>query len=139
MSICFESPRLQRGDMLIESMVGVLITSVLGAGLAFVGARVMNSQRDAKVEQMAVERMRDQLQTNGVGLCGSSTVAISLPVVGQQDVAVECAAATATISVGGLAYPITAPQKVDLRITPVALGIKGAEAGDTALLLSSEQ
>ena len=90
MSICFDPPRRQRGDMMLEALVGVLITSIIGAGLAHVVANVMNSQRDAKVENLMVERLRDSLHGQGVGLCGSATLEISLPNGEARNAAVSC-------------------------------------------------
>lgn len=66
----FSSPsRLQRGDVLLEALVGVLITGLIGAGLAGVTARVLNSQHDAAVGAVLVNEMRNVLQINGVDLC----------------------------------------------------------------------
>lgn len=44
MSTCSNCTRHQRGDVLLEALVGVLITCLIGAGLAGVTARVLNSQ-----------------------------------------------------------------------------------------------
>lgn len=70
MSTCSNSARHQRGDVLLEALVGVLITSLIGAGLAGVTARVLNSQHDAAVGAVLVNEMRNVLQINGVDLCG---------------------------------------------------------------------
>lgn len=137
MSICFDSPRRQRGDMMLEALIGVLITSVIGAGLAQVAGRVMNSQRDAKIENLAVERLRDQLQSRGVALCGSS-VQIELP-TGSKDVAVACEAASPNLTVSGITRAVDAPQQVELKVAATDLGIRGATGSDAPLTLSSRQ
>lgn len=138
MSTCFDSPRRQRGDMMLEALVGVLITSVIGAGLAHVAANVMNSQRDAKVENLVVERLRDSLQSTGTGLCGGSELSLDLP-TGKQNASVSCEAAAATVSVAGVARTIDAPQRVDLTVSAKVLGSRGAGTDDPDLLLSSRQ
>ncbi len=139
MSICFDPPRRQRGDMMLEALFGVLITSIIGAGLAHVAAGVMNSQRDAKVENLVVERLRDSLQTQGVGLCGSGTLAISMPNGESKSAAVSCEAATATVAMAGVARTVDAPQRVDLTVAATDLGSKGANENDPDLLVSTKQ
>lgn len=139
MSICFDPPRRQRGDMMLEALVGVLITSIIGAGLAHAVANVMNSQRDAKVENLVVERLRDSLQTQGVGLCGSGTLEISMPNGESKNAAVSCEAATATIAMAGVARSVDAPQRVDLTVAATDLGSKGANENDPDLLVSTKQ
>lgn len=139
MSTCFDPPRRQRGDMMLEALFGVLITSVIGAGLAHVAASVMNSQRDAKVENLVVERLRDNLQTRGVALCGGSKVTIEMPNGSSTDAAINCEAASATITVAGVARSVDAPQRVDLTVKAVDLGGRKAGEDDPDLLLSTRQ
>ncbi|MGE8232193.1 MAG: type IV pilus modification PilV family protein [Stenotrophomonas sp.] len=139
MSICFDPPRRQRGDMMLEALVGVLITSIIGAGLAHVVANVMNSQRDAKVENLMVERLRDSLHGQGVGLCGSATLEISLPNGEARNAAVSCEPATATLAMAGVERTVEAPQRVDLTVTASDLGNKGAGEDDPDLLVSTRQ
>ena len=135
MSICFDSPRRQRGDMMLEALIGVLITSVIGAGLAHVVGRVLSSQRDAKVENLVVEQLRSQLQGEGVGLCDGRTVTIALP-GGDKAVAVDCEVAAANITVAGIERAVDAPQRVELRVAAADLGIGDESA---PLIVSSRQ
>lgn len=139
MSICFDPPRRQRGDIMLEALVGVLITSIIGAGLAHVVANVMNSQRDAKVENLMVERLRDSLHGQGVGLCGSNTLQISLPNGATKNAAVSCEAATATLAMAGVERTVEAPQRVDLKVAAGDIGSKGASENDPDLLVSTRQ
>lgn len=138
MSTCFDPPRRQRGDMMLEALVGVLITSAIGAGLAHVAARVMNSQRDAKVENLAVERLRGELQTHGVALCDGRTVQVELP-TGTKTVSVVCESASANVTVAGETRAVDVPRRVDLKLSASDLGISGAGEDDPPLLLSSRQ
>ena len=139
MSICFDPPRRQRGDMMLEALVGVLITSIIGAGLAHVVANVMNSQRDAKVENLMVERLRDSLHGQGVALCGSTTLEISLPNGDAKNAAVSCESATASVAMAGVERIVEAPQRVDLKVAAIDLGNKGAGEDDPDLLVSTRQ
>lgn len=139
MSICFDPPRRQRGDMMLEALVGVLITSIIGAGLAHVVASVMNSQRDAKMENLVVEGLRDSLQGQGVALCGSATLEINLPNGDAKSAAVNCEPATATLAMAGVERTVDAPQRVDLKVAAIDLGNKGASGDDPDLLVSTRQ
>ena len=133
MSICSDTRRRQRGDIMLEALVGVLITSVIGAGLAHVVGRVLSSQRDAKVENLVVEQLRSQLQGAGVGLCDGRTVTVSLP-DGDKTVTVVCESASANVTVSGITHAVDAPQRIDLEVSASDLGVSGA-----ALKLSSGQ
>lgn len=133
MSTCFDPRRRQRGDMMLEALVGVLITSVIGAGLAHVVGRVLSSQRDAKVENLVVEQLRSQLQGAGVGLCDGRTVTVSLP-DGDKTVNVACESEAANVTVSGITHAVDAPKRIDLEVSASDLGVSGA-----ALKLSSRQ
>jgi type II secretory pathway pseudopilin PulG len=135
----FSPPRRQRGDMLLEALVGVLITSVIGAGLAHVAGGVLNSQRDAKVENLVVEHLRDRLQHHGVGLCAGGSFEITLPAGQKPKVSVACEAVSATIRVGGIERVVKAPKRVDLSVSASDLGSKAPSEDDPPLLLSSRQ
>ncbi|WP_449467846.1 hypothetical protein [Stenotrophomonas humi] len=138
MSTCFDSPRRQRGDMMLEALVGVLITSLIGAGLAHVAANMMDNQRDAKVENLVVERLRDNLYSKGVGLCSGSTVEIALP-TGNRNARVSCEAASANVSMVGVTRAVVAPRRVDLTVSAADLGGRRGSSDDPDLLVSTRQ
>lgn len=71
--------RRQRGDILFEALIGVLITAVIGAGLAHVLARVMVAQRDSRVEQFAVDEVRTSLHGQGLALCAQGELPLQIP------------------------------------------------------------
>jgi len=135
MSTCFDPRRRQRGDMMLEALVGVLITSIIGAGLAHVASRVLSGQRDAKVENIAVEQLRAQLESGGISLCDGGAVTIRLP-GGDKAVAVDCEVAAANITVAGITRAVDAPQRVELRVAAADLGIGDENA---PLIVSSRQ
>ena len=72
------NPRRQRGDILLESLIGVLIAALAAGGIAHLLGRINDSQREAKVEQLALRQMRDDLHDKGLALCGT-TPTLSLP------------------------------------------------------------
>jgi Tfp pilus assembly protein PilV len=139
MSICFNPPRRQRGDMMLEALIAVLITSLIGGGLAHVASRVMNSQRDAKVENLVVERLRDSLQSQGIGLCAAGSLDIAMPGGSNTKATVACEVASANVTLNGVTRAVDAPQRVDLTVAASELGAKGTGKGDTDLLLSTRQ
>lgn len=153
MSTCFESSRAlqpmragrrcrQRGDMLLEALIGVLITALLGAALAHVLAQVMSSQRDTKVERLVVNKLRDNLQTSGTTLCDSGTVELALTDTLTRSASVSCGTApTLAVSVGSVSESIEAPRQVDLTVSASDLQLDGEEAdtGGADLLVSSKQ
>lgn len=132
MSICFDPRRRQRGDIMLEALLGVLITSVIGAGLAHVAGRVLSSQRDAKVENMVVEQLRSQLHADGIALCNRN-VTVKLP-DGDKTVSVACESAAANVTVSGITRPVDAPRRVDLKVSAADMGVAGAD-----LTMSSRQ
>jgi len=137
MSTCSDR-RGQRGDVMLEALFGVLITSLIGAGLAHVAASAMNSQRDAKVENLVVEHLRGQLQRRGVGLCDGGNIDLPLPGNDKQ-ARVSCEAASANVTVAGVTHAIDAPMRVDLTVAATDLGSKDAAGDDPDLLISTRQ
>lgn len=137
MSTCSDR-RGQRGDVMLEALFGVLITSLIGAGLAHVAASAMNSQRDAKVENLVVEHLRGQLQRRGIGLCDGGNIDLPLPGNDKQ-ARVSCEAASANVTVAGVTHAIDAPARVDLTVTATDLGSKDAAGDDPDLLISTRQ
>lgn len=136
MSTCSDSRR-QRGEVLLEALVGVLITGLIGAGMAHMASGVLNSQRDAKVEHLAVAALRNQLQNQGIALCSASSTTINLPTNNATAVAVACTGTTVNVSMGGMTRSVAAPSQVQLTVKPTDLGVKGATSNDTPLTLTS--
>jgi len=138
MSTCSD-PRRQRGEVLLEALVGVLIAGLISAGMARMASNVLNGQRDAKVQNLAVEQLRQRLQNEGVGLCGNANLPLTLASGVQVEARVDCVPAVAHVSVAGQAHDVMAPNRVELEISASDLGIKGADADMPGLLLSSGQ
>lgn len=53
--------RPQRGSMLMEAMVGVVVSASLGLGMSYSAARALAVQRNASTQNMAVLQMRGLL------------------------------------------------------------------------------
>lgn len=129
MSNCSDRRR-QRGDMLMEALIGVLLLTSLGAGLAGVAGRVLGAQHEAKVADLAVAEMRRMLQQQGEALCaGPSPLTVTLGgASGIAAVPVEVAC-TNTATIVGVAAPgagvitVQAPRAVALSVAPTALGL----------------
>lgn len=116
----FSSRRRQRGDMLLEAMVGVLITALIGAGMAHVLSSISRAQHDTAVDALAVNQLRNVLQIQGVGVCEDSTLATGkqgLPaaIKSQVQISVSCQAASpGVVTIGGVGFPGTVPSVVTL-------------------------
>lgn len=76
-SNCTEhTSRHQRGEALLEALVGILIMSSLSLGMAYAMSRALYAQRFTSTQTQAITAMRQVLSTQGVtSLCasGSST------------------------------------------------------------------
>ncbi|MCD5996712.1 hypothetical protein KDX38_24295 [Pseudomonas sp. CDFA 602] len=94
--------RRQRGDILIESLIGVVLMSIMGLGITYITSRAVVSQRDMKLQNIAVSQMRNLLALNGKALCTNTALAsITLPTqTAPVPLNVTCAAATA-VTIGG--------------------------------------
>lgn len=144
--------RLQRGDALLEALLGVLLTAIIGAGLAHVLARTLSNRADAKLENAAVMQLRSQLQTQGRGLC-TGTTGIQKPTGGNIDVSVSCGPVEATVSVidpatgtpvlsstgASLSRDIAAPEEISLSVAASDLQLTGAGSSAAPLVVGNKQ
>ena len=113
----------QAGDVLLESLVGVLLTTVVGAGLAHVTANLLEQKRELKLTGAALTQMRGLLEERGESMCsgGPYTLPIAERVV---DVRVTCEdGPTITVqSSAGTAF-IQSPKRITLSVDPDDLGV----------------
>ena len=125
MSICSE--HRQRGDILLEALVGVLIAALAAGGIAHLAGRVNDSQRQAKVEQLALEQMRNKLHDDGVTLCGT-TPSLTLPGNLTPTIDVPCSDATpVTVTIDGHNYTVTPPREVSIEADAGSLGLSDGD------------
>jgi prepilin peptidase dependent protein A len=105
----YPRPHHQRGDALVESLVGVVIASIMGLGLAFTASKMILSQRYVATQNAVLDQMTASLSSQGVStLCaGGTTVTV---VVGSTSLALPaptCASASVTVSAPAGALPAT--------------------------------
>ncbi|QXI27863.1 hypothetical protein [Pseudomonas vanderleydeniana] len=79
MSRSYKLPARQRGDVLLESLIGILLMSTIGLGITYASSRAAVSQRDMKLQNIVVNQMRSLLEQNGALLCSKSSITISIP------------------------------------------------------------
>lgn len=115
----------ERGGVLMEALVGVLLTGLLGAGMLHVGGQLAARQADLRAETLAMVEMRRLLRTQGEGLCdapGGHTVDIA----GRQvPIEVECQSAPPSVAIaapGAGTLSVEAPRAVVLRVAAEHLG-----------------
>lgn len=67
----------------MESLIGVLLMSIIGLGVTYATSRVLVTQRDMNLQHLAVAQMRNLLQQYGASLCptaiNSSKARLTLP------------------------------------------------------------
>lgn len=119
-------PLKQRGDFLIESLIGLVLMAIIGMGVVFVTSRMSVSQKDMRMQEIAVNQMRAYLLNNRVGgpidLCGGDPPPVVLPGVDAAGITMEVigCGVTATATVGGAT--ISVPQPLFISVTSDALG-----------------
>lgn len=99
-------PRKQRGDFLIESLIGMVLMAIIGMGVVFVTSKMSVAQKDMRLQEIAVNQMRALLLNNGTGginIC-DLTPQVKLPGISSSDIEVEVIGCdgTTTAEVGGV-------------------------------------
>lgn len=135
------SGRRQRGDMLLEALLGLLLLSILGVGMAQVAANIQGAQRDTRVEGLAVIELRRLLREEGMDLCaGPATrqVALGGEASLAVDVQVTCDPVPPQVAVsatGAGTITVEAPPAVMLSVDAAQLGL----AEGPALVVGTQQ
>lgn len=106
----------QKGGMMIESLIGLLILSVIGGGIMHTTARMTNAQRDLAVNNIAVNQMRSMLMTRTAGGADLCTGNHNMNLPGQTD--------PVKVNIAGC-------DKVDMKIKGITIG--GAAQGDQTI------
>lgn len=118
--------RQQRGEVFLESLIGVLLTAWLGAGMAFCSAQILAARTDTKIINAAVLEMRQVLRAKGDSVCGTTP---TVSVLGKNitlDVTCQAQNTLSVASAGG-AITIAAPQKVELAASAKELGLRDGD------------
>ena len=114
--------RAQRGDALLEALIGILLLAILGLGLSYSAARMLASQRYAATHGIMVAQMRNAPETRGLtNLCSAAPDAISIVPAGGSEISVQLPAAQCekhdvTIT-SGAAFSVTLPQTAVTRMS----------------------
>lgn len=94
--------RKERGDILVESLIGIVLMSIIGLGISYASSRASATQRDMKLQNVAVSQMRNLVALKGKALCTDSSLAtITLPTQANAiGLDVTCTGASA-VNIGG--------------------------------------
>jgi hypothetical protein len=113
----------QRGDILLESLIGVLLTGFLGAGIAHVASRISVGQYEAKLENAALEQMRGRLQREGVKICDVEQMTLALGASARAPATVSCKPAQSLdIGIGSVRKTVQAPREISIAAAVTADG-----------------
>jgi type II secretory pathway pseudopilin PulG len=97
----------QRGDFLIESLIGLVLMAIIGMGVVFVTSKMSVAQKDMRLQEIAVNQMRALLLNNGTGGINICSVPpqVKLPGIPDADIDVDVIGCneTVTASIGGVA------------------------------------
>lgn len=127
--------RTQKGEVFLESLIGVLLTAWLGAGMAFCASQILAAKADTKIINAAVLEMRQVLRTQGDRVCGTSP---TISVLGKNITLTATCQAQNNLNVAGAGgtISIAAPQKVELSASAKSLGLRD---GDDVVVGSGER
>jgi type II secretory pathway pseudopilin PulG len=86
----------------VESLIGIVLMSIIGLGISYASSRASATQRDMKLQNVAVSQMRNLVALKGKALCTDSSLAtITLPTQANAiGLDVTCTAASA-VNIGG--------------------------------------
>lgn len=116
-------PRIeQRGDLLIESLIGMVLMAIIGMGVVMVTSKMSVSQKDMRMQEIAVNQMRALLLNNGNGVINICTTAptVNLPGINPFNAVVQGCGSTTTAIVNGVT--VTIPRPLFISATHEQLG-----------------
>jgi type II secretory pathway pseudopilin PulG len=106
----------QRGDALLESLIAMLLLTVICLALVLALGRSMVAQKYQKALSLAVQGIRGSLQSSGVASgcppTGTATTTTTLVLSGGlslEGVQKTCTVTTVTVSINGVARTATVP------------------------------
>lgn len=118
------SLKFQRGDFLIEAMVGALIVALVSLGTLAISSRVMLTQEEMVRQETIVTTLREKLHNNDnssadFNQCAASAANRTFKLPNKGDVKYEvknCTAREVKYIVGGKTYTLTLPM-ADLSVS----------------------
>lgn len=115
----------QRGDLLIESLIGMVLMAIIGMGVVFVTSKMSVSQKDMRLQEIVVNQLRAQLMNNGNGVINLCVTKPVLSVPGIQltanDIQVQGCGSTTTATISGVQVTHV-PQPLVISVTHAQLG-----------------
>lgn len=119
------------GDILLESLIGVLIMSILAMGVAYCAKQLFIAKADTKIINNSVFQLKSLLENKGQSLCNTTP---QITVFNKQvDVHVTCIEQSLVVQTSSYSSTIVSPQKIILQLDPQSLGLKG----ETAVIVST--
>lgn len=117
------APR-QRGDALLESLISVALTGIVGLGCTYAASRITMAQTREAVQTAAVHQLRNLLQTTPAATLCSSAQAIT---VANTSYTVTVSCSTPTVTVGGTSIAsASVPSSVSLSVGGLSSLIGGS-------------
>ena len=113
----------QRGDFLVEAVIGLVLVSIVGQGMLFISSRTAASQASLRLQEIAVNQMRSALMQNRSGsidICSTSPV-IVLPNDVSITADVQGCDTTTSVVINGTSVS-GVPKPISLSVTSDALG-----------------
>ncbi len=93
--------RLQKGDILIEALIGLMLMAIVAVGVTTITSKVEKGKREMSVQDLAISQLQELLVKNGNGtidLCDSTIETITLPDETIEVDATGCTKVAATIN-----------------------------------------
>ena len=119
----FFSIKRQRGDFLVEAVIGLILVSIIRQGMLLIASRTAKAQTNLSLQEIAVNQMRAALMQNRSGsidICGSAPV-ISLPNAVSITAEVQGCGTYATVEINGTSVS-DVPNPIRLSVTHALLG-----------------
>lgn len=115
----------QRGDLLIESLIGMVLMAIIGMGVVMVTSKMSVSQKDMRMQEIAVNQMRAYLMNHGNGainVCSNPPLNVNLPGIGTVPTQVQGCATPVAATVNGVPIAGGVQQPLIMSVTHAQLG-----------------
>ena len=109
----------QTGTGLIEAMIAVFLVALLSKGAVYLTARASSLQSDSRVQEIAIQQMRDSL-TNNENVCTTAPI-ITLPNNEVVTAAVQGCGVMTTATINGVLIS-QVPVPISLSVDTQSLG-----------------
>ena len=109
----------QTGTGLIEAMIAVFLVALLSKGAVYLTARASSLQSDSRVQEIAIQQMRDSL-TNNENVCTTAPI-ITLPNNEVVTAAVQGCGVMTTATINGVLIS-QVPVPISLSVDTPSLG-----------------